>query len=145
MNEDPHEQARHVIKQAERAAKRGDHAAAERWTRTAERLALAASHVKAAPQAMTVEEDEALCAELRERLVRYAEADWEVQAWDTEKAVHDALSEQAQRHGLPPPAPLRPCPYSEEDMQRIAIEGLNLPPSARFVRPSPFAEKNTKS
>jgi hypothetical protein len=122
--DDPHTQAQHFIRQAQRAAKRGDHATAERWTRTAERFALAASRMKDARPMSSAEEDEALAADLRERLVRYAAADQEIQAWDREKEIHDALTEQAQRHNLPLPPPLRPCPHNEDDLKRIALEGM---------------------
>ncbi|MBS0384693.1 MAG: hypothetical protein JSS00_05015 [Proteobacteria bacterium] len=131
MNEDPHKQAQHFIKQAQRAAKRGDHAGAERWTRTAERFALAAQRIQDRLPLSSEEEDEALVTELLARLEHYAAADREIQAWDREKEVHDALTEQAQRHNLPLPPPLRPCPVNENDLIRIATEGLSNVVSAR--------------
>ena len=124
MPDDPHTQAQHMIKQAQLAARRGDHAAAERWTRTAERFAITAQRIQDKLPLSSEEENEALCADLRERLVRYAAADQEIQAWDREKEIHDALTEQAQRHNLPLPPPLRPCPHNEDDLKRIALEGM---------------------
>ncbi len=125
MPNDPHAQAQHFIRQAQRAAKHGDHAAAERWTRTAERFALTVQRIQDKLPLSSEEEDEALVNELLERLKNYASADSEIQAWDREKEIHDALTEQAQRHNLPLPPPLRPCPYNEDDLKRIALEGLN--------------------
>jgi hypothetical protein len=125
--EDSHAQAQHFIRQAQRAAKRGDHAEAERWTRTAERFALTAQRIKDKLPLSSEQEDDALATELLARLERYAAADREIQAWDREKEIHDALCEQAQRHNLAPPAPLRPCPYNESDLARIALEGLAAP------------------
>ena len=132
MSEDPHKQAQHMIKQAQLAARRGDHAAAERWTRTAERFALTAQRIQDKLPLSSEEEDEALVSDMLERLKTYASADAEIQAWDREKEIHDALTEQAQRHNLPLPPPLRPCPYNEDDLKRIALEGL--PPNALNAR-----------
>jgi len=122
--DDPHEQARHFIKQAQFAARRGDHVAAERWTRTAERFALTSQRMQDNLPLSSEQEDEALVTELLARLEAYAAADADIQAWDREKEIHDALTEQAQRHNLPLPAPLRPCPYNEDDLRRIATDGL---------------------
>jgi hypothetical protein len=124
MNEDPHEQARHFIKQAQLAARRGDHAAAERWSRTAERFALTTQRIQEKLPLSSEQEDEALVTDLLARLERYAAADADIQAWDREKDIHDALTEQAQRHNLPLPPPLRPCPHNEDDLKRIALEGM---------------------
>jgi hypothetical protein len=124
LNEDPHKQAQHFIKQAQRAAKHGDHAAAERWTRTAERFALTTERIQQKLPLSSEEQDEALVTEMLERLKSYAAADADIQAWDREKEIHDALTEQAQRHNLPLPPPLRACPYNEDDLKRIALEGM---------------------
>ena len=79
------------------------------------------------------ERDESLADELLRRLEIYAAADHESQARDREKEIHDALTAQAQRHNLPLPPPLRPCPHDEESLRRIAAEGLEdvlgIPPS----------------
>ena len=122
--DDPHAQAQHFIRQAQRAAKRGDHAAAERWTHTAERFVLSAQRIQEKLPLSNEQEDEALVTELLARLETYAAADADIQAWDREKEIHDALTEQARRHNLPLPAPLRPCPYNEDDLKRIALEGM---------------------
>ncbi len=113
-------------------ARRGDHAAAERWTRTAERFALTAQRIQDKLPLSSEQEEEGLVTELLARLERCAAADAEIQAWDREKEIHDALTEQAQRHNLPLPEPLRPCPYNEDDLKRVALDGL--PPSALNAR-----------
>src|SRR5690349_12984207 len=95
MSEDPHKQAQHFIKQAQHAARRGDHAAAERWSRTAERFALSAQRLQDKLPLSSEQEDEALVTELLARLESYAAADADIQAWDREKEIHDALTEQA--------------------------------------------------
>ena len=124
MPDDPHTQAQHMIKQAQLAARRGDHVAAERWTRTAERFALTAQRIQDKLPLSSEQEEEALVTDLLARLERYAAADADIQAWDREKEIHDALTEQALRHNLPLPPPLRPCPHNENDLIRIATEGL---------------------
>ena len=114
--------ALNAIKQASRAAKHGDLAAAERWTKNAERLAEAVVRT-AGVQApvMSAAEEESLRAELRARLVKFVECDLEIQAWEAERDAHAEAVGQAMVTGGPMPPPLRPCPAGPEDLERIAI------------------------
>ena len=63
MPEDPRNQGKNALKQADRATRRGDLAAAERWTRIAERMAEAAHKLADIP-APPEESAEAIRAEL---------------------------------------------------------------------------------
>ena len=79
----PRQAAQTALKQASRAAKRGDLAAAERWSKTAERLAAAAERLAALPPEVSdVENEEALRAEIRARLRRIAEAEYRREGWE---------------------------------------------------------------
>lgn len=116
---DPHAQAQAALGQAQRAAKRGDLREAERWSKTAERMAAAAEKLGALPQAEE-EDAEALRAELRARLRRLVEANDALNAWQRAKENYDAAMQAALANGLPLPEPLAPCPGGEAYMMRIA-------------------------
>lgn len=134
--DDAHEQARHVIKQAQAAARRGDFTAADRWSKTAERLALAAARLNDNPPPADEAADEQLATELLQRLEHYAACDRDIQAWEHERDIHNALTAYAERHGTAPPEPLRPCPASDETLRQIAMgerswSAASLPPALR--------------
>lgn len=79
----PRQAAQTALKQSFRAAKRGDLAGAERWSKAAERLAAAAERLAALPPEVSdVENEEALRAEIRARLRRIAEAECRRQGWE---------------------------------------------------------------
>ncbi len=72
----PRQAAQTALKQAARAAKRGDLSEAERWSKTADRLAKAAERLAALPaEEPDPAAEEALRADLRARLIRLAEAE----------------------------------------------------------------------
>ncbi len=73
--ETPREAGLHALKQAQAAARKGDAMAAERWSKTAQRMAAAAERLAKLPAPVPDHEDEeALRAELRRRLALYVEA-----------------------------------------------------------------------
>src|SRR5690606_16498276 len=113
------EEAEAAIRQAHRAAKRGDLAEAERWGKTAERLAAAAEKLTTAPQLID-QDEEALRQELLARLRHLADAGAEAQVWEAEREVYERELERARRTGAPMPAPLRKNPYPEEELMRLA-------------------------
>lgn len=79
---DPREETHAAIVQARKAAKRGDLAAAERWSKTAARLAEATRTLAASAPPPEPEEDvEELRAELRRRVMLYVEADLANEKW----------------------------------------------------------------
>lgn len=135
--DDAHEQARHVMKQAQAAARRGDFTAADRWSKTAERLALAAARLDDNPPPVSDEEADArLVDEMLERPKCNAACDLDSQAREKERDIHSALAAYAQRHGTEAPPPLRPCPADEETLRQLAMGERgwrtdNLPPALR--------------
>jgi hypothetical protein len=113
-----------ALKQARRAAKRGDLAAAEKWSKLAERMARAAEKLAAAPAPIPdYQEEERLRAEIRERLGRYVAAAKEVERWQKQRDAHEAAVQQALASGAAPPPPLPPSPYSMLDLDNIVREG----------------------
>jgi hypothetical protein len=130
----PSEEARHALKHASSAAKRGDHVAAERWSKIAERMSAAAEKLAALPPPQKDEaQAEALRAELRARLRRLVEADHEAQQWEKERAAHEIAVRRAEREGGPMPPPLRPNPAGPERLDRIA-RGEETTSAAETVR-----------
>lgn len=117
--DDPRAEAQTALDQAKAAARRGDGREAERWSKTAERMATAAAKLAAAPAEEELDE-EALREEIMGRIRRLAEADEALKAWQLDSAIHDALTHQAKAHNLPLPPPLRPCPGGDDFLMRIA-------------------------
>lgn len=127
MSEDrPRKHAASALKQAERAARKGDLALAERWSKVAAQTTAAAERLAALPpEPDSCEDDEALRAEIRERLRRIVEVDYEMRAWDYERQIYDEYVERAAREGLPPAPPLRPCPYDGFQLEIYARKLFN--------------------
>jgi predicted nucleic acid-binding Zn ribbon protein len=119
MSQTPREEAQIALKQAQRAAKRGDAREAERWSKTAERLAAAAEKLASLP-APEIENPEALREEFLARIRRLRDVNADLMAWQQEDAIYQALKSQAEAHNIPPPAPIRPCPGGEAYLMRIA-------------------------
>lgn len=119
MPEDPRDQTRHALKQADRAVRRGDLAAAERWSRIAERMAEAARKLSEAPldDPATAE---AIRAELRERFRRLAACAQAHVAWQREREAHERQCAQARRTGAPLPPPLAAAPFTDNHLKQIA-------------------------
>lgn len=124
--ENPRDEAVAALKQAENAARRGDVAKAERWTKTAERLAASAERVAALPP--PTDDDEALRAELRRRLQRYAVADLSFQRWEAERELYEASLFAAIVNGAePPPALLSAQPFGGEN-EEVVLTNILLGP-----------------
>lgn len=112
---EPHDKAEHALRQANRAAKSGDLAGAERWTKVGERLVVAAERLAQTPQQIDDEEnEEARRAELRRRLALFCEADSDIQVWERERKLYEANLAAALANNTEPPAPLRPHPAGGE-------------------------------
>ena len=129
MSDDPHTNAHNALKQAERAAKRGLVAEAERWSKIAERCAAAAEKLAAAPpsalDAQAAEDEEiALRAEFMERLQRLAAAERAMDEWQRASAAYQDEVAKAIRTGGPMPPPVPQWPYPNEEklavLERIA-------------------------
>jgi flagellar biosynthesis GTPase FlhF len=111
---DERKQAKHALKQASSAARRGDRAEAERWSKIAERLTATAERLAALPpEENSWEEDEKMREEIRGRIARLCAIDREIREWEYEAEIHAAYTERAAREGLPPAPPLRPRPHTE--------------------------------
>ena len=108
-----------ALKQARRAAKQGDLAACEKWSKNAERMALAAEKLAALPPPQdSYENEEALRAELRARLARYAEAAHENERWENERDAHALATAAALAEGREPPPPLESRPRDLDAIMR---------------------------
>lgn len=127
MSDNPRDKAEHALKQADRAAKRGDLVQAERWTKVSERLVDAAARLAQTPQQMDdLENEEARRAELRRRLALFAQASAEIQQWEREFETYDAALAASLANNTEPPAPLRPHPagpQGEEEYMRAILIG----------------------
>lgn len=110
---DPQQQrGAHALRQSERAARRGDLAEAERWTKVATQAAAAAERLASA-NVLSEEEDEKMRAELRRRFSRISAFDDDVRTWEVEREMHKKMTEVARRTGCPKPPPLRPHPAGD--------------------------------
>jgi len=106
-----HDKAEHALRQANRAAKSGDLAQAERWTKVSERLVDAAARLAQTPQQIDdLENEEARRAELRRRLALFSQADADIQQWERERDLYEANLAASLANNTEPPAPLRPHP-----------------------------------
>lgn len=120
MTEDSHRRGEQALKRAERAARLGDLAAAERWTKVAERTAAAARNLAEAPKPVEDwQETEALRAELRERFRRFIQCEQANQAWERQRDTHQRTCAEARKAGAPLPPPLAPLPYSDAQLEKI--------------------------
>jgi hypothetical protein len=121
------DEAHHAVKQAQRAAKRGDVRGAQSWYAVAEKAAAAARALgELEPVQENWEEVERRRAELRKRFMAFVEADQEIQRWEAEKELYDAEFFTAIANGTPPPAPLRDHPAgdptNEENYLRSIVQ-----------------------
>jgi hypothetical protein len=132
LTEDEAEQARIAIKQVHAATRRGDRLAADHWLKIAERIAAAYA---ARPQ-LPKENEEVLRAELRARVARFCDMSNEITRWEWERDVHAEYSARAAREGLPAPPPLRPCPYNDSALERVA-RGEVVPELVQVRREGP--------
>ena len=89
-------------RQAERASRQGDLALAERWSKIAERLALAIKNAAPEPE----EDVEAIRARLRARIARFVEAGQARDDWEARKAAYlDVYEKLAAQNATLPPLP----------------------------------------
>ena len=85
----PHQECAYALQQAQKAARRGDIAGAERWSKTAERMAAAVRRLADAPAPVPDwEGEQARRAELRARIAKFCDCDRQIQIWDAERDVH---------------------------------------------------------
>lgn len=104
-------QGYNALKSAEKAARRGDLAAAKQWTATAKRMADTAEQLANMPlPTPSWEEEEAIREELQRRLTRFAEASGARYRWRVRREIWEEMAAEAQRIGAPMPLPLPPCP-----------------------------------
>ncbi|MEQ1709030.1 MAG: hypothetical protein ABL864_11945 [Terricaulis sp.] len=118
----PHQECAYALQQAQKAARRGDIAGAERWSKTAERMAAAVRRLADAPAPVPDwEGEQARRAELRARIAKFVETDLKIQAWDAERDAHANAVGKAMLSGASMPPDLRPCPADEKDLERIML------------------------
>lgn len=118
-------EAEAALKQAQRAAKRGDLAAADRWSKTAERLSLTLERLGLAGEppedsAARAAEEEKLRTEFIARLQRLADAAYQQQQWEAEREERERLAREAIKTGAPPPPALRERPYTDRQLEKLA-------------------------
>lgn len=103
----------YALRQAERAAKRGDLAAAERWTKIATQNQKLWAQFQARPAALTTTEEELeLRAELARRMARFAAYDADVDRWRGER---DRYIAHVKEGGEPPPLRAHPAGAPEDE------------------------------
>jgi hypothetical protein len=120
----PRESAQSALKQAERAARKGDLASAERWSKTAERMSAAAAKLASLqPSGPSYEEEEALRRELWERLNNLASGQSDVIEWRRKHEIWLKARDQALLDGTElPPEPEAPYAVTELEKWRGEIE-----------------------
>jgi hypothetical protein len=106
----PRERGHAALRQADRAAKRGDLVEAERWTKLAREAAAQYERLNAAPPPSWEDNIEETRAELLRRLTRYAEFGRDVSQWELERNAYIAIVKEARKTGAPMPPPLRMHP-----------------------------------
>jgi hypothetical protein len=129
--DNPHEQGEHALRQAHKAAKRGDLAAAAHWSKVADQMSRAAERLAANPppvNEMSWEEEEELRAELRRRIQRFVAADQDIQRWEAERDAYVAALERARREGAPGPPPLRMHPAGPRHMEEEYLTHILMGP-----------------
>jgi hypothetical protein len=121
--------ADYALRQAGRAAKRGDLAAAERWTKVAALNQKQWEQLRARPPEVDpVEEEEAIRAELHRRLARFIGSSQDIQRWEIERDIYIEWVKRAEEAGGPMPPPLRPHPVGgDENTDPHLIEILQGP------------------
>lgn len=113
-----------ALKQADAAARRGDHAAADRWSKTAERMAAAAERLaKTAPPPATPENEETMREALRAKIARFVEDCKDTELWERDRDIHAQVVLHAKQTGAPMPPPLRPHPAGPEYWEIMGEEG----------------------
>ena len=100
----------HALRQAERAAKRGDLAEAERWTKVAAQNQKQWEQLRTRELEPEMEDPDEIRAEVLRRLARIrACSDWE-----SERDLYIDAVKRAEETGAPAPPPLRPYPAGDE-------------------------------
>ena len=107
----------HALRQAERAAKRGDLAEAERWTKVAAQNQKQWEQLRARPPESESEPEsedpDAIRAELMRRIMRFkVDSDARLR-WEVERDLYIEAVKRAEETGAPAPPPLRACPEDE--------------------------------
>lgn len=122
----PRDAGLNAVKQAQRAARQGDLAAAERWTKTAERMAAAAEKLASSPEPVEAwEDEEALRAEFRERIGRYAAACKAREVWEAALEAHKIACVEALRDGRPLPEFNQPEPPTPQQAVRLSFNDFD--------------------
>lgn len=112
----PREHADAAFAQAQKAARHGDLAASERWTKTAERLIAAAERLaKLSPPETPAEAVEAEVSMWVASVRRFLDDELGFRLWQFEATVHRLYGERAAAEGLPPAPPLRAPPFADEE------------------------------
>jgi len=115
------QQAEAAIRNANRAAKRGDLAEAERWSKTAERLGVTAEKLAAvAHDSSSTDDEEWLRTVFIARLERLREVWDEGVLWEAEREIYERQCAEARARGADLPPPLRMNPAPVERLDRIA-------------------------
>jgi hypothetical protein len=129
MSSDPRFQNQHALRQAHRASKRGDLAAAERWLKVAAQSAAELERFLSQPrEPVGYEDEEDVREELRRRLERFVAFDQDVQRWEEERDLYIEMAKIAARTGANPPPPLRRRPGgSPETAEQYMIHLLQGP------------------
>ena len=114
----------HALRQAERAAKRGDLAAAERWTKVATQNQKQWEQFNArGPAFDSVEDEDALREELMRRLTRFSDYCHDVDRWKGECNAYIEAVKRAANAGRPLP-PLRPHPAGSAENEEQHCVGI---------------------
>jgi len=111
-------EAEAALDQAKKAARRGDVSAAERWTKTAERMAAVAQKLVETPE--EEEDAEALREEILGRIRKLVEARQSLEDWQIDYAAWEEERDRARAEGRAPPEPIRPCPGGDAYLMKIA-------------------------
>jgi hypothetical protein len=136
----PQDMAERALDNARAAVAKGNRASADHWIKTADNLARVAERVAAEKaNAPPTEDVEAIRAELRARVARFCGAAQDLNEWQKEKDIRDAVAAFAREHNLPEPPPVGPPPFTEEEME-LTGAGKYYP----FSRETPLVPEGTR-
>ncbi len=118
-----------ALKQAERAAHRGNMAEAKKWNDVAQQIVATARRVaEIEPQPPSHEEDEAIREELRARINKYVEQDGALTQWRMRREMWEEMCAEARETGAPMPKPMPPRPphWSDKLPEDVRLKVLGF-------------------
>ena len=111
-----HNRGQAALRQAEKAAYKGNLALSKKWTDVAQQMVAVQRRLEElTPQSLDPEQEEKLRAELRNRVAKFVEQDGGMQRWQMRREIWEEMAAEAKRTGAPMPSPMPPRPAHWSD------------------------------